>query len=186
MRSYINDSQNYENEVNFEFTGEGEETNKIIEQADRRDVDKPDVYFESNANEVEMGEEGGSKAEEVRLNGTSSRTHGGDLTDNEMAFNKNLKKANNPDEVEQTRRSPEKQTNSTSATKKEVQAADEKNSNLDADHSLANGPREVKGNNSKKGEKKKESKRLMSSPWILILTILFLFILACIILAVLR
>ena len=137
-----------------------------------------------------MGEEGGSKAEEVRLNGTSSRTHGGDLADHEMA-QKNLKKTDNPEEAEQTIRRSKKQTNATSTSKKEVQAtkkaaADEKNSKFDADHSLANGPREVKGNNSKKGEKKKESKRLMSSPWILILTILFLFILACIILAVLR
>ena len=185
LRLYINFSQNYENEVYFEFTGEGEETNRIIEQADRRDVDKPDVYFENNANEVDMGEEG-SKAEEVRLNGTSSRTHGGDLADNEMA-DENSKKTNNPEEAEQTRTSSK---NATSTLKKEVEAtkkaaADEKNSKLDAGHSLANGSREVKENDSKKGEKK-ESKRLMSSPWILILTILFLFILACIILAVLR
>jgi len=173
----------------YEYThpyGEGEETNRIIEQADRRDVDKPDVYFENNANEVDMGEEG-SKAEEVRLNGTSSRTHGGDLADNEMAH-ENSKKTNNPEEAEQTRTSSK---NATSTLKKEVEAtkraaADEKNSKLDADHSVANGSREVKGSDSKNGEKKKESKRLMSSPWILILTILFLFILACIILAVLR
>jgi len=174
------------NQTSNDITGEGEETNRIIEQADRRDVDKPDVYFENNANEVDMGEEG-SKAEEVRLNGTSSRTHGGDLADNEMA-DENSKKTNNPEEAEQTRTSSK---NATSTLKKEVEAtkraaADEKNSKLDADHSVANGSREVKGSDSKNGEKKKESKRLMSSPWILILTILFLFILACIILAVLR
>jgi len=129
----------------------GEETDGMIEEAESRDVDKPDVYFE---NEVEMGEGAGSKAEEVRLNGTSSRT----------------------DEVEQSRE--------VETTKKA--GADGNNSKMDAGHSFANNSREVKGSNSEKGEKKKESKRLMSSPWFLILTILFLFILACIILAVLR
>ena len=151
----------------------------MIDEADRRDVDKPDVYFESNANE----------AEEVRLNGTSSRGLHGDLAGDEAA-QKNSKKTKNRDEVGQTsktRANSKKQKNATSSSKKEVEArksTDGKNSKLDASHSLTNNStREVKESESKG---KKKSKRVMSSPWILILTILFLFILACIILAVLR
>ena len=149
--------------------GKGEETN-VIDEADRRDVDKPDVYFESNANE----------AEEVRLNGpSSSGLNGGE------ADGKNSKKTKNRDEVGQTsktRANSKKQKNATSSSKKEVEArksTDGKNSKLDASHSLTNNrSREVKERESKG---KKKSKRVMSSPWILILAIL-----ACIILAVLR
>jgi len=165
--------------------GEGEESN-MIDQAESRDVEKPDVYFESNSNEAEMAKSGtSSNAEEVRLSGASSRSlHGDLLTDHETTEKKKTK--SNPEEVEQTRTSTTRQKNSTSSVKKEVEAtksAEEKNSKLDSSHSLTNSSREVKESDSKG---KKESKRLMSSPWILILTILFLFILACIILAVLR
>ena len=79
--------------------GKGEETN-VIDEADRRDVDKPDVYFESNANE----------AEEVRLNRPGSRGLNGDLAGDEAdgKNSKNLKK-----EVGQTRVNSKKQKNAT-------------------------------------------------------------------------
>ena len=154
----------------------------MIDQAESRDV-----YFESNSNEAEIAEseQANNAAEEVRLSGISSRSLDGDLllVDNEAAEKKKSEKTKSiPDGVEQTRTSSEKHRNATSSVKKEVEAtksAEEKNSS----HSLTNSSREVKESDSKG---KKESKRLMSSPWILILTILFLFILACIILAVLR
>ena len=104
-----------------------------------------------------------NEAEEVRLTGTSSRGLHGDLADDEV------------DEKKQTRANSKKQKNATSSSKKEVEARrspDEKNS------LTKNSSREVKES---KSEGKKKSKRVMSSPWILILAIL-----ACIILAVLR
>ena len=147
--------QNIEIETYFASTGKGKETN-MIDEGDRRGVEKPNVYF---ANE----------AEEVRLTGTSSRGLHGDLADDEV------------DEKKQTRANSKTQKNITSSSKKEVEARrrspDEKNSLTN------NSSRELKERGS---EGKKKSKRVMSSPWILILTILFLFILACIILAVLR
>jgi hypothetical protein len=176
-------------EIYFASTGKAEETNMI------RDVDKPGVYFESNTNEAEMGENAESrksnnaeklstrdlaynetaeknKAEEVRLHGSSSRGLYGDS-----------EKTRKPYEVEHTRGDSKKKKNATNLSKKEIEetkSANEKNSKLDASHSLAK--------NSSRDESKdsKKPKRVLSSPWILILTILFLFIIACIILAVLR
>merc|ERR1719432_202673 len=129
------------NQTSNNNNGKGKETN-MIDEADMSDVDKPDVYFESSANEGEMGDkvelrkainayydmtaQKNSKktntAEEVRLNGKSSRGLYGDHANNEIAEEKNSKKTKNPDEVVQTRVNSKKQKNATFSTKKEVEA----------------------------------------------------------------
>ena len=123
-----------------------------VHNHDNHDHNNPDVYFENNASEAAIVGSGKvNNAEEVRLNGASSRR---DLA-NETTQEKS-KKTNNPE-----------------AEKNATSKKDEKDSKLEASHPL-------------KGVKKKDSKKLLSSPWILILTILILFVLACIILAVLE
>ena len=125
-----------------------------VHNHDNHDHDNPDVYFENNASEAAIVGSGKvNNAEEVRLNGESSRRDLGNETTQEKS-----KKTNNPE-----------------AEKNATSKKDEKDSKLEASHPL-------------KGEKakKKDSKKLLSSPWILILTILILFVLACIILAVLE
>ena len=147
--------------IYFASPGMAEETNirtggVEVHNHDNHDHDNPDVYFENNASEAAIVGAGSGKvnnAEEVRLNGASSRR---DLA-NETTQEKS-KKTNNPE-----------------AEKNATSKKDEKDSKLEASHPL-------------KGEKvkKNDSKKLLSSPWILILTILILFVLACIILAVLE
>ena len=148
--------------IYFASPGVAEETNirtggVEVHNHDNHDHDNPDVYFENNASEAAIvGARSGkvNNAEEVRLNGASSRR---DLA-NETTQEKS-KKTNNPE-----------------AEKNATSKKDEKDSKLEASHPLK-GVKKVK---------KKESKKLLSSPWILILTILILFVLACIILAVLE
>ena len=146
--------------IYFASPGVAEETNirtggVEVHNHDNHDHNNPDVYFENNASEAAIVGSGKvNNAEEVRLNGASSRR---DLA-NETTQEKS-KKTNNPE-----------------AEKNATSKKDEKDSKLEASHPLK-GVKKVK---------KKESKKLLSSPWILILTILILFVLACIILAVLE
>ena len=114
-------------------------------------------------------------AEEVVLRGEGSRRNG-DLV---KAISRNNKgdPAFKP-QHEINNKGPNKEKESA------MEGAGGKKSKSDASYPLGDGSRSAKEIDSKKDKGSKG--RLMSSPWILILTILFLFIIACIILAVLR
>ena len=122
-------------------------------------------------------EERSKTAEEVVLRGEGSRRNG------------DLVKAITPNNKEDPAFKPEHENNNKGPNKEKESAMEgtgekEKKSKSDASYPLGDGSRSAKEIDSKKDKGSKG--RLMSSPWILILTILFLFIIACIILAVLR
>jgi len=116
-------------------------------------------------------------AEEVVLRGEGSRRNG------------DLVKAISPSNKGDPAFKPQHENNNKGPNKEKESAMEgtgekEKKSKSDASYPLGDGSRSAKEIDSKKDKGSKG--RLMSSPWILILTILFLFIIACIILAVLR
>ena len=114
-------------------------------------------------------------AEEVVLRGEGSRRNG------------DLVKAISPNNKGDPAFKPEHENNNKGPNKEKesaMEGAGGKKSKSDASYPLGDGSRSAKEIDSKKDKVSKG--RLMSSPWILILTILFFFVIACIILAVLR
>ena len=139
---------------------------------------EPDNQDESAPDEGQSDgekDERSQTAEEVVLRGEGSRRNG------------DLVKAISPNNKGDPAFKPEHENNNKGPNKEKesaMEGAGGKKSKSDASYPLGDGSRSAKEIDSKKDKGSKG--RLMSSPWILILTILFLFIIACIILAVLR
>ena len=139
---------------------------------------EPDNQDESAPDEGQSDgekDERSQTAEEVVLRGEGSRRNG------------DLVKAISPNNKGDPAFKPEHENNNKGPNKEKesaMEGAGGKKSKSDASYPLGDGSRSAKEIDSKKDKGSKG--RLMSSPWILILTILFFFIIACIILAVLR
>ena len=141
---------------------------------------EPDDQEESAPDEGQSDverEERSKTAEEVVLRGEGSRRNG------------DLVKAISPNNKGDPAFKPEHENNNKGPNKEKESAMEgtgekERKFKSDASYPLGDGSRSAKEIDSKKDKGSKG--RLMSSPWILILTILFFFIIACIILAVLR
>ena len=139
---------------------------------------EPDNQDESAPDEGQSDgekDERSQTAEEVVLRGEGSRRNG------------DLVKAISPNNKGDPAFKPEHENNNKGPNKEKesaMEGAGGKKSKSDASYPLGDGSRSAKEIDSKKDPGSKG--RLMSSPWILILTILFFFIIACIILAVLR
>ena len=139
---------------------------------------EPDNQDESAPDEGQSNgekDERSKTAEEVVLRGEGSRRNG------------DLVKAISPNNKGDLAFKPEHENNNKGPNKEKesaMEGAGGKKSKSDASYPLGDGSRSAKEIDSKKDKGSKG--RLMSSPWIFILTILFLFIIACIILAVLR
>jgi len=139
---------------------------------------EPDNQDESAPDEGQSDgdkDERSKTAEEVVLRGEGSRRNG------------DLVKAISPNNKGDPAFKPEHENNNKGPNKEKesaMEGAGGKKSKSDASYPLGDGSRSAKEIDSKKDKGSKG--RLMSSPWILILTILFFFVIACIILAVLR
>lgn len=141
---------------------------------------EPDNQDESAPDEGQSDgdkDERSKTAEEVVLRGEGSRRNG------------DLVKAISPNNKGDPAFKPEHENNNKGPNKEKESAMEgtgekERKFKSDASYPLGDGSRSAKEIDSKKDPGSKG--RLMSSPWILILTILFFFIIACIILAVLR
>ena len=139
---------------------------------------EPDNQDESAPDEGQSDgekDERSQTAEEVVLRGEGSRRNG------------DLVKAISPNNKGDPAFKPEHENNNKGPNKEKesaMEGAGGKKSKSDASYPLGDGSRSAKEIDSKKDKVSKG--RLMSSPWILILTILFFFVIACIILAVLR
>ena len=139
---------------------------------------EPDNQDESAPDEGQSDgekDERSQTAEEVVLRGEGSRRNG------------DLVKAISPNKKGDPAFKPQHENNNEEPNKEKesaMEGAGGKKSKSDASYPLGDGSRSAKEIDSKKDKGSKG--RLMSSPWILILTILFFFVIACIILAVLR